>query len=166
MQQHLSESTGLKKQRHGLMSECALKDMMVKFEKTGQLGVIPGGGRKRVNTTVVENIATAVMEASSESLSLHGTVSVPKVSRTLNMSYSTVRHMRKILNFYQYLRDSYSPATSLPTRNHIHARWAPPHIASSVQQLLRQALIDARESFRSFPTAWNPRSPDLTPCDL
>ncbi|GFX61575.1 chimeric ERCC6-PGBD3 protein [Trichonephila clavipes] len=55
----------LKKQRHGLMSVRALKDVMVKFEKTGQLGVLPGRGRKRVNTTIVEDIVTVEVEASS-----------------------------------------------------------------------------------------------------
>ena len=78
----------LKKQRRGPMSERALRDMMGKFERTGQLGVLPGRGRKRVNTVVVEDIATAVVEASRESL--HGTVSVPTISRTLDMPYSTV----------------------------------------------------------------------------
>ncbi|GFW42832.1 histone-lysine N-methyltransferase SETMAR [Trichonephila clavipes] len=58
----------LKKQRCGLMSECALKDMMVKSEKAGQLGVLPGRERKRTNSAVVEGIATAVVEVSSESL--------------------------------------------------------------------------------------------------
>ncbi|GFY22106.1 uncharacterized protein TNCV_3297501 [Trichonephila clavipes] len=43
---------------------------------------------------------------------------------------------------------------------------APPHNASSVQQLLRQALTDVCVNSRSFPTAWLPRSPDLTPCDF
>ncbi|GFX70627.1 DUF4817 domain-containing protein [Trichonephila clavipes] len=75
--------------------------MMVKFKKTGQLGVLPGKGRKRVNIAFVEDIATAVVAASSESL--HGTPSVPSISRTLDMLYSIVRHiMRKILNFYPH----------------------------------------------------------------
>lgn len=91
----------LKKQRRGPMSDRALRDMMVKFERTGQLGVLPGRGRKRVNSAVVEDVATAVVEGSSESL--HGSVSVPTISRTLDMPYSTVRHiMRRILNFYPY----------------------------------------------------------------
>ncbi|GFT14904.1 uncharacterized protein TNCV_3483531 [Trichonephila clavipes] len=83
------------------MSERALNDMMLKFEKSGQLDVLPGKGRKRVNTAVAENFATAVVEASNESL--HGTVRIPIISRTLNMLYSTVRHiMCKTLNFYPY----------------------------------------------------------------
>ncbi|GFS51188.1 hypothetical protein TNCV_3532771 [Trichonephila clavipes] len=77
------------------MSERSLKDMMVKFEKTGHLGVLPGRGRGRVNTAV----ATTVVETSSGSL--HGTVGELTISRTLDMPYSTVHHIRlKNLNFY------------------------------------------------------------------
>ncbi|GFU87472.1 uncharacterized protein TNCV_2446061 [Trichonephila clavipes] len=42
----------------------------------------------------------------------------------------------------------------------------PPHIASSIQKLLRQAFTDARVISRSFPTAGPLRLPDLTPCDF
>ncbi|GFT93947.1 hypothetical protein TNCV_2133351 [Trichonephila clavipes] len=37
----------LKKQRHGPASRRALKGRMVKFEKTGQLVILPGRGRKK-----------------------------------------------------------------------------------------------------------------------
>ncbi|GFW55663.1 DUF4817 domain-containing protein [Trichonephila clavipes] len=91
----------LKKQRCGPVLESAFSDVMVKFEKTVQLDVLPGRGPKGVNTTVVENIATAVEEASSKSFP--GTVSVSTISHTLDMPYSTDRHIiRKILNFYTY----------------------------------------------------------------
>ncbi|GFT18129.1 uncharacterized protein TNCV_182971 [Trichonephila clavipes] len=97
MQRQLSEFRRLMKQRRGPMLEGTLKGMM----KTGRLGILPGRGRKRVNTFIVEDTATAVVEASSESLL--GTVSVQTVSRTFDMPYSTVRHiMRKILNFYPH----------------------------------------------------------------
>ncbi|GFQ91900.1 hypothetical protein TNCT_653001 [Trichonephila clavata] len=43
MQRRLSESC-IKKQGRGPMSERALKGMMVKFEKTEQLGVLPERG--------------------------------------------------------------------------------------------------------------------------
>ncbi|GFU24544.1 uncharacterized protein TNCV_2264961 [Trichonephila clavipes] len=36
---------------------------------------------------------------------------------------------------------------------------ATPHIASSLQQLLRQVLIDEHVNCQSFPTAKTPRSP-------
>ncbi|GFU42452.1 hypothetical protein TNCV_4555831 [Trichonephila clavipes] len=53
----------LKKQRREQMSERALKDMMVKFEKTGQLGVLPGRGRKRINNAVVQDICYSGRES-------------------------------------------------------------------------------------------------------
>ncbi|GBM95766.1 hypothetical protein AVEN_182714-1 [Araneus ventricosus] len=43
---------------------------------------------------------------------------------------------------------------------------APPHIDRRVKQLLRQHFTDARVISRHFPTAWPPRSPDVTPCDF
>ena len=43
---------------------------------------------------------------------------------------------------------------------------APPHISNKVKQLLRQNFTDDRVISRSFPVAWPPRSPDLTPCDF
>ncbi|GFX89142.1 DUF4817 domain-containing protein [Trichonephila clavipes] len=78
----------LKKQRRGPMPERAFKVTLVKFEKTGQLGILPGRGRKRINTAVVEDITTAIVEEGNESL--HGTVSGPTISHTLDMPYSSV----------------------------------------------------------------------------
>ncbi|KFM72033.1 hypothetical protein X975_15411, partial [Stegodyphus mimosarum] len=43
---------------------------------------------------------------------------------------------------------------------------APPHIVVWVQQMLRQKFTTERIISRYFPTAWPPRSPDLTPCDF
>ncbi|GFY16674.1 uncharacterized protein TNCV_2787981 [Trichonephila clavipes] len=83
---------------------------MVKFKETEQLDVLPGSGRKRVNTAVLEDIATTVVEVSRESL--HGTVNVPRIP--LRLIGSTT------------LSD----------------------------------IVDSE----SFPTAWPPRSSDLTPC--
>ncbi|GBN17718.1 hypothetical protein AVEN_221250-1 [Araneus ventricosus] len=60
-----------------------------------------GRGRKQIQSSSVEDVATAVVEARSQSP--HGSVSVPIVSRVLDMSYSTVRKiLRRILNFYSY----------------------------------------------------------------
>ena len=93
------EFRGLKKQRRGPMSEQALRDMMAKFERTGQLGVLPGRRKKRFRTTIVKDVATSVVEVSSESH--HGTVSVQVITRTLDMPYSTARHiMHRVINFY------------------------------------------------------------------
>ncbi|GBM45099.1 hypothetical protein AVEN_151077-1, partial [Araneus ventricosus] len=35
-----------------------------------------------------------------------------------------------------------------------------------VKQVLRQTFTDERVISRDFPTAWPPRSPDLSPCDF
>ena len=43
---------------------------------------------------------------------------------------------------------------------------APPHIALTVQQLLKHHFTDERIIIRSFPNPWPPRSPELTPCDF
>ena len=91
----------LKEQRRKPMSEQALRDITVTFKRTGQLGVLSGRRKKRVRTSIVEHVATAVVEASSESL--HGTVSVPTISHTLDVPYSTIRQiMCRVLNFYPY----------------------------------------------------------------
>ncbi|KFM67194.1 hypothetical protein X975_24756, partial [Stegodyphus mimosarum] len=43
---------------------------------------------------------------------------------------------------------------------------APPHVAVRVQQMLRQNFTTETVISRYFPTAWPPRSPDLTPYDF
>ncbi|GBN26490.1 hypothetical protein AVEN_61563-1 [Araneus ventricosus] len=43
---------------------------------------------------------------------------------------------------------------------------APPHIARSVQVLLRALFGDDRVISGSFQTAWLPRSPDMNPCEF
>ena len=75
----LKEFRRMKKLRRGPMSPYGLRKMMQKFETTGQLGILPGRGRKQIQSSRVENVATAVVEASS-SQSLHVGVSVTVVS--------------------------------------------------------------------------------------
>ncbi|GBL84602.1 hypothetical protein AVEN_191068-1 [Araneus ventricosus] len=83
------------------MSPCALRKMIQKFETTEQLGILPGRGRKQIPSSSVEDVNTEVVEAISQSP--HGSVSVPFVSRVLDMPYSTVRKLLLwILNFYPY----------------------------------------------------------------
>ncbi|GBM57910.1 hypothetical protein AVEN_237791-1 [Araneus ventricosus] len=81
----------MKQVRRGPMSPCSLRKMIQKFETTGQLGIFSGRGRKQIPSSSVEDVATAVVEASS--LSPHGSVSVPVASRVLDMPYSTVRNI-------------------------------------------------------------------------
>ncbi|GBN13339.1 hypothetical protein AVEN_136095-1 [Araneus ventricosus] len=79
----------MKQIRRGPMSPCALRKMIQKFETTGDLGIFPGRRRKQIPSSSVEDVATAVVEASSQSP--HDSVSVPVVSRVLDMPYCTVR---------------------------------------------------------------------------
>ncbi|GBN91527.1 hypothetical protein AVEN_81824-1 [Araneus ventricosus] len=66
---------------------------------TGQLGILPGRGRKQIQSSSVEDENTAVVEARRQSP--HGSVSVPVGSRVLEIPYSTVREiLRRVLNFY------------------------------------------------------------------
>ena len=83
------------------MSLRALHKMIQKFEEIGQLGILSGRGRKRIQSSSIENVATVFVEASSQLP--HGNVSVPVVSRVLDVSYSMVRKIfRRILHFYHY----------------------------------------------------------------
>ncbi|GBO43161.1 hypothetical protein AVEN_181881-1 [Araneus ventricosus] len=91
----------MKQIRRGPMSPCALRKMIQKFETTGQLSIFLGRVRKQILSSSLENVDTAVVEASSQSV--HGSVSVPIVSRVLDMPYSTVgKILRRILNFHSY----------------------------------------------------------------
>ncbi|GBL77712.1 hypothetical protein AVEN_152931-1 [Araneus ventricosus] len=80
------------------MSRSALRKMIQKFETIGQLGIFPGRRRKQILTSSVEDVAIAVVEANSQSP--HGNVSVPDVSRVLDMPARKI--LRRILNLYPY----------------------------------------------------------------
>ncbi|GBM30876.1 hypothetical protein AVEN_85055-1 [Araneus ventricosus] len=85
--------------RRGPMYPCVLRKMIQKFKITGQFGILPGRGRMQIPSSSVEDVATAVIEASSQSS--HGSVNVPVVSRAFYMTYSTVpKILWRILNFY------------------------------------------------------------------
>ncbi|GBM22532.1 hypothetical protein AVEN_183966-1 [Araneus ventricosus] len=67
----------MKQIRRGPMFPCAQRKMIQKFETTQQLGIIPGRGQKQIPSSSVEDEATAVFEASSQSP--HDSVSVPVI---------------------------------------------------------------------------------------
>ncbi|GBM57085.1 hypothetical protein AVEN_261426-1 [Araneus ventricosus] len=74
----------MKQIRRGLMSPCALRKMIQKFETTGQLGILPGRGRKQISFSSFEDVAT-------ESLK-------PAVSRRIDsVTVSVVTHPWDIL---------------------------------------------------------------------
>ncbi|GFW61742.1 DUF4817 domain-containing protein [Trichonephila clavipes] len=78
----------MKRIRRGPMSSYALLKIIQKFERTGQLVFLLGREQKHTPSSSIENEATAVVEANSQSPD----VSVPAVSRVLDMPYFTVEN--------------------------------------------------------------------------
>ncbi|GBL93870.1 hypothetical protein AVEN_153630-1 [Araneus ventricosus] len=71
------------------------------FQDNHIMEIFQGSWIEDESKSSVKDVATAVVEASSNSP--HISVSVPVVSRVLDMPYSTVRKiLRRILNFYPY----------------------------------------------------------------
>ncbi|GBM24303.1 hypothetical protein AVEN_158864-1 [Araneus ventricosus] len=52
----VKEFRRMKQIRKGPMSPCALRKMIQKFETTGQLGILPGRGRKQIPSSRVEDV--------------------------------------------------------------------------------------------------------------
>ncbi|GBO39959.1 hypothetical protein AVEN_107801-1 [Araneus ventricosus] len=123
------------------MYPCALRKMIQKFETTGQLGIVPGRGRKQIPSSSVEDVAPAVVEASSQSP--HG----QRYRDMLRDFLIPQLQQRGCLQDIIFMHDG-----------------APPHIDRQVKQLLRQHFTDERVLSLHFPTSWAPRSPDITPC--
>ena len=91
----------IKNIRKGSLLLPALKRMIARFEKTGDLRVQLGRGRKPIRPDIVEDVATAIVEQLIENVA--GCISVRAVSRNLSVSYRTVQNiLRKIVrNFSQ-----------------------------------------------------------------
>ncbi|GBL80877.1 hypothetical protein AVEN_26296-1 [Araneus ventricosus] len=84
----------------GPMAAFGLKKAIYKFEESGSFDVKCGRGRKAIALTSVEDVATALQEASSSAL---GTCNAREISRTLDMPVSTVRKiLRNILQCYPF----------------------------------------------------------------
>ncbi|MBJ5486920.1 hypothetical protein JGG36_24350, partial [Salmonella enterica subsp. enterica serovar Meleagridis] len=71
----------------GPMTAVGLEKMIQKFEKTGSFDVQSGRGRKRLDSTVVDEVATAVQEESSGGVQ---PCSARGIARTLDRPASTV----------------------------------------------------------------------------
>ena len=78
----------VKKILRGPMSPRAPRKMIQKFEATGQFDIPSGRGKKQILSSSVENVATAVIEASRQSM--HGNMSVLVVFHVLDMPYSMI----------------------------------------------------------------------------
>ncbi|GFU84415.1 uncharacterized protein TNCV_994451 [Trichonephila clavipes] len=77
------------------------EDDYVKFEETGNLGVLPGRGRKLVEPKTVEEVATTIFERASSPT--YSSASGLSASREMEIPWSTVRKiLRYILKWYTY----------------------------------------------------------------
>ncbi|GBM51963.1 hypothetical protein AVEN_194258-1 [Araneus ventricosus] len=84
----------------GPMTAFGLKTMIDKFEESGSFDVKCDRRRKAIASTSVENVATALEEASSSAL---GTCSARGISRTSDMPVNTVHKiLRNILQCYPF----------------------------------------------------------------
>ncbi|GBL98473.1 hypothetical protein AVEN_257882-1 [Araneus ventricosus] len=93
----------------GPMTVQGLLKMIQKFEKTGSFSVQSGRGRKRIDSTVVEEVATAVQEVSSGGVQ---PCSAREIARTLDRPVSTVHKiLRNILHCYPY-KISHAPSVA------------------------------------------------------
>ncbi|GFV19737.1 uncharacterized protein TNCV_479631 [Trichonephila clavipes] len=91
----------MKNLRKGLISKIGLRKMIMKFEETGNLGVLPRRGRKPVGTETVEEVATAIVERTSSSI--YSSTNGRSVSRELEIPCSTIRKILGcILKAYPY----------------------------------------------------------------
>ena len=71
------------------------------FEITWKLGILPNRGRKKILFSNVKNVATVVLEASSNSLC--NNINVSDISHSLDVSYFTLQKVLLcILQFYPY----------------------------------------------------------------
>ena len=68
-----------------------LKRMIDRFEKTGDLRVQPGQGRKTARSDIVEDTATANVEQSKDNVA--GCSSARAASRNLSSLYSTLQNI-------------------------------------------------------------------------
>ncbi|GBM47056.1 hypothetical protein AVEN_179784-1 [Araneus ventricosus] len=90
---------GMKKGVGPMIVQGLLK-MIQKFEKTGFFAVQSGRGRKKIDSTVVEEVTTAVQEESSGGVQ---PCSAREIARTLDRPVSTVHKiLRNILHCYPY----------------------------------------------------------------
>ncbi|GFX60800.1 hypothetical protein TNCV_4977761 [Trichonephila clavipes] len=67
-----------------------LKKTIMKFEETGDLGVLPGREGKLVGTETIKEVATAVVERTSSSI--YSSASGRSESRELEIPSSAIRN--------------------------------------------------------------------------
>ena len=93
----LREYRRLKGLRKGPMTIAGLRKMVLRFENSGTLQVLPGRGHKPIRNEELHAVATAIEDPTA------GPSSARAISRQLDMPYSTVwKILRKLLKFYPY----------------------------------------------------------------
>ncbi|GFU99052.1 DUF4817 domain-containing protein [Trichonephila clavipes] len=90
----LTEYFRLKGMRKSPISRIGLRNMVIKFEETGYLGVVPGRGREPDASGNVKEGTVAVAERASDSI--YSSASGRSVSRELEISWLIIR---KILRY-------------------------------------------------------------------
>ncbi|GBL83421.1 hypothetical protein AVEN_110719-1 [Araneus ventricosus] len=97
----LREYRSLKGLRKWSVSRQALKKMITKFEKIGELCVLQGRGRKRLSNESAEEVILAVIERASGSQ--YSSTCARTVSLHLSLPWFTVRKvLRSIVKWYPY----------------------------------------------------------------
>ena len=73
------------------MSPCVLHKMIQKVETTEKVGILPSrlDDEKKIPSSIIENVATAVLETSSHSL--HGNERMLDIFLVLDISYSPIQ---------------------------------------------------------------------------
>ncbi|GFT98651.1 hypothetical protein TNCV_3829431 [Trichonephila clavipes] len=95
---------GLKDLQKGPISRIDLRKTIMKFEETGDLGVLPGRGQKPVGTETGEDVAAAVIERVSSSIP-----NGRSVSRELEIPWSTVELEALSITAVATSSDSFNP---------------------------------------------------------
>ncbi|PSN43359.1 hypothetical protein C0J52_15565 [Blattella germanica] len=104
----LREYRRIKGIRRGPLSAVALKNMIRKFELTGDLGIAPGRGRRPVTTQIVEEVTVAMAENAGRNL--RSSSSARAVSRQLNIPWSTVRKVLRTIDSSSLTSSVVAPA--------------------------------------------------------
>ncbi|GFX57179.1 uncharacterized protein TNCV_2964581 [Trichonephila clavipes] len=92
----LCEYRRLKDLRKSPLSRIGLRKMIMKFEGIGNLYVLPGRGRKSVETEIVEEVAIAVVERPSSSI-YSSAISVKRVGDSVvDSTKSSAIHLEMV----------------------------------------------------------------------
>ncbi|GFX87549.1 uncharacterized protein TNCV_1330811 [Trichonephila clavipes] len=116
------------------MSKYALRKMIQKFETTGQLGILPGSGRKNILSTSDGNVAIASLKTSVRLQMLVFTGKQQSFFNSVTSSFARYDHLR--LWLWGYLKDNiYHQMSSTQ-----------PNLNDSIQRHVSDILVDLLRS--------------------